>query len=169
MAKNSFGWPKNRFIFVRNVAAALAPPNLSVNGRMMAQWGRFGLRNSHGTGKIRLGWKSGPMVKKLGNVRPVSETGATGGCTPLPAKSTHSRKCATSSPPMPIVTSSASSWVTLRVETRIQAGTTLFNCSEVECRGIRDHLNVVGALEISIRYWNRSSIGDGDGLRKCGA
>jgi hypothetical protein len=32
-------------------------------------------------------------------------------------------------------------------ETRIRAGTTLFNCSEVECRRIGNHLNVVGALE----------------------
>lgn len=37
VVKNCFGWPAKRFMLVRNAAAALAPPNLSVNGRMMAQ------------------------------------------------------------------------------------------------------------------------------------
>jgi hypothetical protein len=68
-------------------------PNWSLAGRITEQSGKFPLMNSHGTGKIMLGWKSGvPGVrKKLGNFRPWSETGATGGWTPLPEKSTQIR------------------------------------------------------------------------------
>jgi hypothetical protein len=42
--------------------------------------------NSHGTGKIKLGWTSAPkgLAKKLGNVSPLSVTGATGDYLPDP-------------------------------------------------------------------------------------
>jgi hypothetical protein len=86
--------PTNSPSAVNDAMAATAPANRSRLGRITEQSGKFGLMNSHGTGKIRLGWNSGvPGVrKKLGKVRPSSETGATGGCTPLPEKSTHSKK-----------------------------------------------------------------------------
>src|SRR5271170_4387920 len=92
--KNLGVCPTNSPSAVNDAMVATAPPNLSLLGRITAQSGKFALMNSHGTGKIRLGWNSGvPGVrKKLGNVRPSSETGATGGWTPLPEKSTHSRK-----------------------------------------------------------------------------
>src|ERR1700691_6751989 len=94
--------------FVSDVTAAWAPANLSSLGRITAQCGKFALMNSQGTGKIRLGCTklagfSGGLLKKSGNVSPEmgSLNGATGCCTLLPAKSTHSRKLATSSPPIP--------------------------------------------------------------------
>jgi hypothetical protein len=40
---------------VKLAMVATAPPNRSLSGRMMATWGRLGLMNSQGTGKIRLG------------------------------------------------------------------------------------------------------------------
>jgi len=49
-------------------------------------------------------------IPKVTSTIPVN--GATGACTPLPAKSTHSRKCATSSPPMPSVIFSTSKLLT---------------------------------------------------------
>src|SRR6476619_4391041 len=77
-------------------------------GRITAQSGRFGLMNSHGTGKIRFVWRSSfGGTLKFGNVNPLigSLGGAIGGCTPLLAKSTHSGKWQISSPPMPSVMS----------------------------------------------------------------
>src|SRR5580704_11846136 len=90
--KNRGVCPTNSPSAVNDAMVATAPPNWSLLGRITAQSGKFALMNSHGTGKMRLGWTSGASVKKLGNVRPWSETGATGGWTPLPEKSTHSRK-----------------------------------------------------------------------------
>ena len=73
---------------------AFNPPAGDV-GRITAQRGRLRLMNSHGTGKIKFVWRSGFGGElKFGNVKLLvgSVTGATGGCTPLPEKSTHSRK-----------------------------------------------------------------------------
>src|ERR1700683_1293415 len=94
MLRNCLVWPMKSPSAVKLLIVATAPPNLSVSGRMIETLGRPGL-NSQGTGKIRLGWIEGfSGLKKLGNVRPdmVSVNGATGACTPLPAKSTHSKK-----------------------------------------------------------------------------
>src|SRR5277367_1645933 len=71
--KNFGVCPTNSPSLVNEAMVATAPPNLSLLGRVTEQWGKSALMNSHGTGKIRLGWKSGPLVKKLGNVRPWSE------------------------------------------------------------------------------------------------
>src|SRR5580700_6437332 len=57
--KNSFDCPTNSPSAVNDAMVATAPPNLSSSGRITAQWGNFALMNSHGTGKIRLGWISG--------------------------------------------------------------------------------------------------------------
>ena len=73
--KNAGVCPTNSPSFVSAAAAALAPENWSLLGRITAQWGKSGLMNSHGTGKIRLVWKSGPFVLKFGNVNPLSVTG----------------------------------------------------------------------------------------------
>ena len=95
--------------FARGLTDALAGTGVRVLlvrpgfviGRMTAQWGSLALMNSQGTGKIRLGCRSGlgGVVLKLGNVNPLSVTGVCepwklngGPCTELPAKSTHSRK-----------------------------------------------------------------------------
>src|ERR1700759_1419868 len=81
-------------------------PPLGVIGRITEQRGKFGLMNSHGTGKIRLVCRRGLLVAlKSGKVRPFvgSVNGATGVDTPLPEKSTHSKKWHISSPPIPSV------------------------------------------------------------------
>src|SRR5580658_5052965 len=91
--KNCWLWPMKSPLAVRPLTAATAPANSSTTGRIIETWGRSPL-NSKGTGKIRLGWVaflSG--LKKLGNDSPemASVKGATGACTPLPEKSTHSK------------------------------------------------------------------------------
>ena len=53
--KNSFDWPTNRPIAVRNVKAPIAAPFVSV-GRMTEHMGRSRLRKGHGSGMIKLGW-----------------------------------------------------------------------------------------------------------------
>ena len=53
--KNFDDCPWNRLSLVRAVTAACAPANRSLVGRITAQCGKFGLMNSQGTGKIRLG------------------------------------------------------------------------------------------------------------------
>src|SRR5271155_1573218 len=99
MLRNFLLWPKKSPSVVKLAIVATAPPNLSVSGRITAHLGRLELMNSQGTGKIRLGWTNGLSgLKKLGNVKPPLDTGATVGCTPFPAKSTHSKKWAISSP-----------------------------------------------------------------------
>jgi hypothetical protein len=85
-------WPMNSPSWTNPLIASVALISI---GRITAQGGRAGLMNSHGTGKIRLVWTRGLTVSsKFGNVNPLvgSVTGATGGCTLLPEKSTHSRK-----------------------------------------------------------------------------
>jgi hypothetical protein len=74
--KNSFDCPMKRPSPAKNSMVALAPPNLSVSGRMAAHRGSLGLMNSAGTGKMRLVWKSGsPFALKSGKVSPLSVTG----------------------------------------------------------------------------------------------
>ena len=53
--RKSLLWPVKRPSAIKLAIVAMAPANLSVRGRMIATWGRLGLRNSHGTGKMRLG------------------------------------------------------------------------------------------------------------------
>src|SRR5580700_1231594 len=72
-------------------------------GRMTAHLGRFGLMNSHGTGKIRFVCsREFTVASKFGNVNWLvgSVSGASGGCAEFPEKSTHSRKWQISSPPI---------------------------------------------------------------------
>src|SRR3954453_22081935 len=97
-----FDWPVKSPVEIYPAIAALAPPNLSVIGRTVAQRGRLGWMNSAGTGKIKLGWNRGPFLVKSEKVRPLSETGplrpaksnvpSSEGFTAFPAKSIHSRK-----------------------------------------------------------------------------
>src|SRR5580704_8925859 len=51
--RNFLLWPLKSPSAVKLAMVATAPANLSVRGRMIATWGRLGLMNSHGTGKIR--------------------------------------------------------------------------------------------------------------------
>src|ERR1700693_6193704 len=53
--KNFGDCPTNSPSAVNDAMVATAPPNLSSLGRITAQWGKFALMNSQGTGKIRLG------------------------------------------------------------------------------------------------------------------
>src|ERR1700677_4840939 len=55
VARNFLLLPKKSPSAVSLATAPTAPANLSVSGRMIETWGRLGLMNSHGTGKIRLG------------------------------------------------------------------------------------------------------------------
>src|ERR1035438_4861 len=92
---NCGGWPMNRPSPMRKLAAATALIWFCPVGLITAQRGRFGLMNSHGTGKIRFVCSRGlGVASKLGKVNPLvgSVKGAMGGCTPLPAKSTHSKR-----------------------------------------------------------------------------
>src|SRR5580693_9825876 len=78
-------------------------PPAGVIGRITEQRGRFGLMNSHGIGKIRLVCMRGlGTALKSGKVKPFvgSVNGAIGVATPLPEKSTHSKKWHISSPPI---------------------------------------------------------------------
>src|SRR5580693_8092594 len=94
-SENSGDWPINSPSLMKPLIAPTASICPGEVGRITAQWGKLGLMNSHGTGKMRLVWSKGFfLASKLGKCNPLvgSVNGAIGGCTPLPAKSTHSRK-----------------------------------------------------------------------------
>src|ERR1700730_10878571 len=91
-------------------------PALCVDvGRITEQAGRFGLRNSHGSGRILLGWRPS-LCGKTGNVTPVSGSvkGAKGLDTAFAALSCHSEKWSTSTPPMLTTIRRTSRSLTLR-------------------------------------------------------
>src|ERR1700678_4563821 len=72
-------------------------------GRITAHLGRLELIDSHGTAQIRLVSSRGfTVISKFGNAGSpfAAASGATGGCTEFPEKSTHSRKWHTSSAPI---------------------------------------------------------------------
>src|SRR6266487_2629925 len=101
---------------VRNVSAPLATPSVSV-GRMIEHTGRLRLMNGHGSGMIRLVWKSSPPNGgefRSGNVADTPVTGSTavnGGA--LPALSDQVWKCMVSVGPMLIRIRSTSTLVAL--------------------------------------------------------
>jgi hypothetical protein len=51
----------------------------------------------------------------------------------------------------------------------VKTCSTPFDVTKVKRRGIGDHLNVIGIVEISIRYGDRSAVCDIDRLWKSGA
>jgi len=59
-SKNSLDWPMKSPSLVKPLTAAIAPPSWSEVGRMIETAGNFRLRNGHGSGMIRLVWKSSP-------------------------------------------------------------------------------------------------------------
>src|SRR6266481_1615644 len=58
-SKNADDWPMNNPSAVSALAAPIAAPLVWV-GRMIEHTGNFRLRNGHGSGMIRLVWKSSP-------------------------------------------------------------------------------------------------------------
>src|ERR1700746_2892034 len=92
-----------RPMFVRNVRAPIAAPSVLV-GRMIETIGRLLSRNGHGSGMIRLVWKSSPPNGgefRSGNVTDTPVTGSTavkGGA--LPALSDQVWKCIVSVGPI---------------------------------------------------------------------
>src|SRR5438876_5987965 len=100
-------------ISVRNLSAPMATPCVLV-GRMIEHGGRFSLRNGHGSGMIRLLFKSSLSTSKSGNVTETPVTGSTavkGGA--LPALSDHVWKCMVSVGPMLIKIRNTSTLVAL--------------------------------------------------------
>src|SRR2546430_1864985 len=72
--KNSLDWPMNSPSAVKPLTVATAPKieGSVETGRMIETAGNFRLRNGHGSGMIKLVWKSSPPkgdTLRFGNVR----------------------------------------------------------------------------------------------------
>src|SRR5208337_1104652 len=103
-AKNSCDWPMKSPSAVKALRAPIAAPFVAV-GRMIEHAGSCLLRNTVGSGMIRLVWKSSPPNGeefRSGKVTFTPVTGSTtsGSCGALPALSCQVWKCAISVPPM---------------------------------------------------------------------
>src|SRR6267378_7407913 len=88
-AKNSFDWPMKSPLAVRNLAASIAAPFVWV-GRTIEHVGNCRLRNTVGSGMIRLVWKSSPpkgAALRFGNTSVGSLGSVKAGA--LPALSCH--------------------------------------------------------------------------------
>src|SRR5580693_2629691 len=130
------GWPMKS----PSAMNALTSPTASICpgevGRITAHGGRLALMNSHGTGKLRVvcnrgGTDRGIVVdaSKFGNSGSpfAAGNGARGGCTELPAKSTHSKKWHISSPPILSVIFRTSALETFWLKVAYQARASLLN------------------------------------------
>src|SRR5215470_10257553 len=103
----------NRPMSVRNLAAPVATPFVPV-GRTIEHTGKFELRNTVGSGMIRLVWKSSPPnggELRSGNTNVVSLGSVKGGA--LPALSFQVWKCIASVGPMLSTTRNTSTLLTL--------------------------------------------------------
>src|SRR5216684_4057927 len=88
-AKNPFDWPMKSPLAVRNLAAPIAAPFVRV-GRTIEHVGNCRLRNTVGSGMIRLVWKSSPpkgAALRFGNTSVGSLGSVKAGA--LPALSCH--------------------------------------------------------------------------------
>ena len=82
--KNAGDWPMKSPMSVRNLRAPMATPFVSV-GRMIEQIGRLRSKNGHGSGMIKLLFRSSSSTPRSGKVTDTPVTGSTavnGGALP---------------------------------------------------------------------------------------
>src|SRR4029077_6657394 len=121
-SKNPSVWPMNSPSAVKAFIVATAPPVSTEVGRMTETAGNFRLRNGHGSGIIRLVWKSSRPngggdgkggTLRFGNTRLPSVRGARGSETALPALSCQVWKWEVSVGPILSRIRKTCGWVTL--------------------------------------------------------
>jgi hypothetical protein len=151
-AKNPGDWPLNSPLFLRPVIAATAPKIAGEveTGRMIEHTGNFRLRNGHGSGMIRLVWKSsllGRGALRSGKTSPLVGS-VRGGALPalvLPGLEMHGLGRANAEQD-----SQDHRIGDLQGQGRIEAGAALLDRGKMECRGVGDGLNMRFILYVGI-------------------